>query len=192
VIAALRAEYPAAAVVGYSATGGTGLPDLLGAWDGPAGNSEVALEVDYDRYAAAEAELAWLNQELHLRADGEGFDLTGWARTVLEDLSAWSRANDAEVGHAKITVEAGPEQYAKLSLTGAGATPTVDRTAAPAASARVVVNARVACEPEVLDARIASAVAAASAAYAVTATTTPAESFKPGYPRPVHRLAAAV
>ncbi|MFI0902997.1 GTP-binding protein [Streptomyces sioyaensis] len=188
----LRAEYPNAAVVGYSATGGDHLPDLLGAWGGPSGNEAVELGVDYDRYAAAEAQLAWMNQELDLVAVGETFDATAWARSVLEHLSAWAEATGSLIGHAKLTVGTGEDDFAKLSVTGAGEPPSPDRAAdGPTAAARAVVNARVACEPAALDRAVQDAVTAADQAHDVTSSATTPVSFKPGYPRPVHRLAAA-
>ncbi len=104
-LARLAADYPKAKVVGYSATVGNGVDELIGAWSGPSGNHEVVLDVDYDRYAAAEAQLAWMNQELDITSAGTAFDTTKWATAVLQNLSAWSAAQDAVVGHAKLTVE---------------------------------------------------------------------------------------
>ena len=190
-LARLRADHPNATVIGYSATRGDHLADVLAAWEGPSGNQAVQLDVDYDRYAAAEAQLAWMNQELELTASGT-FDPTGWARTALEHLSAWAARQDALIGHAKITVDTGGEDFAKLSVTGAGDAPVVDREAGgDATRARAVFNARVACEPDELDAAVGRAATAADEAHHVTSSATSPDSFKPGYPRPVHRLAAA-
>ncbi|WP_218952274.1 GTP-binding protein [Amycolatopsis anabasis] len=82
-LARLRGDYPNATVVGYSAATGAGIGELLDAWTGPSGNEAVELGVDYDRYAAAEAQLAWMNQDLELAA-AAGWDATGWARAVLD------------------------------------------------------------------------------------------------------------
>jgi hypothetical protein len=191
VMAQLRADYPNALVVGYSAKTSDQVDALLSAWDGPSGNSDVDLQVDYDRYANAEAQLAWMNQDLELTAvnDAAPVDLTAWGHALLAALSTWTAEHDAVVGHAKVTVEAGDE-FAKLSLTNAGDDPTIDRRTEPATAARAVVNARVACEPTELDTAIADAVAAADAATGAHSSPTAPVSFKPGYPRPVHRLAA--
>lgn len=190
-LAGLRSRYPDAVVVGYSASTGEGMDALLDAWSGPSTNSAVDLEVDYDRYAAAEAQLAWLNQELRLRAADRSFDPDAWAHAVLEHLSEWAQTSGAVVGHAKITAGTGTGDYTKLSLTAAGARPTPDRTGAGAIShTQALINARIACEPEELDRAIAQAVTAADNAHGVTSSLSPAASFKPGYPRPIHRLAA--
>ncbi|WP_181764470.1 GTP-binding protein [Streptomyces albidus (ex Kaewkla and Franco 2022)] len=188
----LRKQYGDAGVVGYSATTGEGVGTLLDAWEAPAGNHAVDLDVDYDRYAAAEAQLAWMNQELELTAAGEEFDVTAWARTVLEHLSGWAAENGAVIGHAKLSVHTGDGEFAKLSLVEAGAPPTEDRAlAVAAADARAVINARVACEPQALDRAVADAVSTADQATGTRSSATSPVSFKPGYPRPVHRLAPA-
>jgi Ni2+-binding GTPase involved in maturation of urease and hydrogenase len=186
----LRARYPDAVVVGYSAVTGEGMDTLLETWTSPASNSAVDLEVDYDRYAAAEAQLAWLNQELDLQPASGSFDPGQWARTVLEYLSQWAQDNGAVIGHAKVT--AGDADYAKLSLIEAGAEPRLDRAGTGTATqAQALINARIACEPEELDRAVTLAVAAADATCAVISSAAPAASFKPGYPRPTHRLAAS-
>lgn len=187
----LRSRHPDAVVVGYSAATGDGLDALLNAWSGPASNGSVDLAVDYDRYAAAEAQLAWLNQELRLRAANGSFDPALWGRTVLERLSEWARTSGAVIGHAKITTGSGDGDYAKLSLTAAGAAPVLDRTGAgEAVQAQALINARVACEPPELDGAVVQAVAAADGAHGVRSSAASATAFKPAYPRPVHRLAA--
>jgi G3E family GTPase len=191
VLARLRGDHPAAKVVGYSALTGAGLSDLLDAWAAPAGNAAVELDVDYDRYAAAEAQLAWLNQDVDLVATGDRFDATAWAAAVLTHLSAWARDRQVVIGHAKLTVRVGDDDFAKLSLTGAGDEPSLDRAArATAGHGRAVINARVACEPLQLDKAVATAVAAACGSVGVSSSSAAAVSFQPGYPQPVHRLTA--
>lgn len=189
ITALLRARYPSAAVVGYSAATGDGIGELLGAWNGPASNHGVDLGVDYDRYAAAEAQLAWLNQEIGLAAGPAPFDPAGWARTVLEHLSGWAASAGAVVGHAKITVETPGGGLAKLSLVCAGEAPVLDRAGpGQAQRATALINARVATGPQSLDEAVAEAVAAAGVAHRVTSSGVPAAAFQPGYPTPVHRL----
>jgi G3E family GTPase len=188
----LRQKFGDATVVGYSAATGDGVDTLLDAWEAPAGNHAVNLDVDYDRYAAAEAQLAWMNQEIELTAVGQEFDATDWARTVLDRLSVWAAEHGAVIGHAKLTVDTGDGEFAKLSLTEAGSPATEDRALATAAvNARAVINARVACEPRELDDAVADAVSAADQTTGTRSSATSPVSFKPGYPRPVHRLAPA-
>lgn len=191
VTGALREQYPAAAVIPYSARTGAGLAELVQAWTARAGQSGD-LAIDYDRYAAAEAQLAWLNQQFDLRAAaGTGFSPAAWAQAALGRLAELI-GDPALIGHVKIVIEtlAG---LTKMSLTGAAGGPSVDASVtSPAQAGTAVVNARVACEPDVLDRAVMDAAAHADAAAAArSATAAPAAAFKPGYPRPAHRLPAA-
>ncbi|BCJ68073.1 GTP-binding protein [Polymorphospora rubra] len=190
IIGDLRRAYPEATVIGYSAKTGTGLTDLLHAWEQPA-SWAADLDIDYDRYAAAEAQLAWLNQEFVIDGDGAGFSPHLWASSLLTHLAENMQAAGAEIGHAKLTVDSDGE-LTKMSITGSGTTPSVDLTAAGSpTTATATVNARVACEPAVLDRAVLDAVAHADSIAGTRSRAAEANSFKPGYPRPIHRLAAA-
>jgi Ni2+-binding GTPase involved in maturation of urease and hydrogenase len=181
--ASLREQYPAATLVPYSARTGEGLSDLTRAWEGNA-SWDDDLVIDYDRYAAAEAQLAWLNQQFSLASPAEtGFVPADWAKAVLSRLLELA-GDPASIGHAKIIVDT-REGLTKLSATGAGPEPSADMSVeTPVQAGTAFVNARVACEPAVLDQAVLDAVAYAD-------KVTGAHSFKPGYPTPVHRLAAA-
>ena len=190
--ATLREQYPSTMIIPYSARTGAGLDDLIDAWRGEAGWSCV-LEVNYDRYAAAEAQLAWLNQQVDLRATGSsGFSPAAWARAALDKLV--ERIGDpASIGHAKIMVDT-RQGVTKLSATGTGlsADEADEAIETPVPVGTAFVNARVACEPNVLDQAVLDAIAHADAAAGITSEVSGgAASFKPSYPRPIHRLSAS-
>lgn len=183
----LAGRYEHARVLAYSAKLGDGLDELIAAWDTPA-IPAPHVDIDYDRYAAAEAELAWFNQTYAVT--GSGFFPELWAHTALSALSETASGNGWTVGHAKISVQTAAG-LTKLSLTAAGDALVVDAIAGePAESAKANINARIACEPETMDAAAAAAVAAADAAAGSSSVPAAAASiaFKPGYPRPVHRI----
>ncbi len=187
---AIARHFPHARVVEYSAMTGAGLDDVLGEWGGEAGVGRD-LDVDYDRYAAAEAELGWLNLTLDLTAGPTGVIPLAWGRDVLRQIGEECAARDAVVGHAKVTLDSGTG-LTKLSITGTGSEPAVDAAVeAPEPGARVFVNARVAVEPAELDDMVARAVADADAAHGTRSQTAETAAFKPGYPTPVHRLTAS-
>jgi G3E family GTPase len=186
----LAARYPDATIVSYSARTGQGLPGLAQAWQQEA-SWDDDLVIDYDRYASAEAQLAWLNRQFTLHAaTGDGFIPAAWARAFLTKLVDLV-GDPAGIGHAKLIVDTG-DGMTKMSLTGT-AEPSVDAAIETRAqSGTAIVNARVACEPAVMDQALLDAVAYADH---LTGTRSVqgagADSFKPGYPTPVHRLAAA-
>ncbi|MFI7678048.1 GTP-binding protein [Actinophytocola sp. NPDC049390] len=179
----LTRRNPSALVIPYSARSGS-VTALLDRWLAGGAEDRPDEELDYDRYAAAEAALAWLNQEVAVTgplAPGR------WARVALASLSR--AAAGTLVGHAKVSVET-EAGMAKGSVTSGGAAPTLDLPGPPtAANARAVFNLRVAWPPATLDAACAEAVRAADAACGTTSTTVGAPAaFQPSYPKPVHRL----
>jgi Ni2+-binding GTPase involved in maturation of urease and hydrogenase len=184
----LASRFPGAMVLGYSARTGDGVEALVNAWDQPPLSPIV--DIEYDRYAAAEAELAWLNLTYDLRSSA-GFSPERWGVAALEQLARDAAAAEWVVGHAKLAIEADGE-LTKMSITRGGATPSVD---VPGPSEDVLhgtayLNARIACEPDEMDAAAAAAVRSADAAAGVSSEPIDGEggSFKPGYPTPTHRI----
>ncbi|QWF84614.1 GTP-binding protein [Amycolatopsis sp. CA-230715] len=186
----LRASHRSATVLACSATTGDGMAELVHQWTGDSAYAARDLDVDYARYASAEAGLAWLNRTLVLSAP-HGFDPAAWADAVLRLLSESARRRGWLVGHVKIALDSAAG-LTKLSLVAAGAAPVATTSrGAVVTEAAVTVNARVACEPEELDEAVDAAVReAADRISAAVRNSGGAAAFKPGYPRPTHRLPA--
>jgi hypothetical protein len=174
--------------VPYSARTGTGLAELLQAWQ-PSTAWQGDLEVDYDRYAAAEAQLAWLNQRFDVHtANAAGFDPTRWADAVLRKTGEFTDVPGVDIGHIKLILETDAGMF-KASITGTTSGPVVDLL--PDGLARhgtAVINARVACEPAILDSAVLNAISYADQFAGTSSRAHAAAAFKPGYPKPVHRL----
>ena len=177
----------------------------------PASALLSGVEVDYDRYGAAEAALAWNDREVELTGvDGRA---TAAAGAVIERVVAALRDGGGAVGHLKFLVR---DHYrdAKVSITAADLTDGGDADLADGgealpgawraqlphlAGARValIVNARVEMDAGALDGLIDRAVAEAAAALnrdhscpPVRAHTRSHSAFHPAYPEPVHRVTA--
>lgn len=183
-VADLRRRNPAARLVRYSARSGD-VGELVDLLLGDAVPDRADAPLDYDRYAAAEAELAWLNQSVFVAGP---FHPATWADVALAALSSWAAGTGALVGHAKVTLSTGG--LTKVSLTGAGEAPSLDLPGpAVADSGRAVFNLRVACPPADLDRACADAIAAADRACGTSSSSdrSPA-AFQPAYPRPTHRM----
>jgi G3E family GTPase len=189
----LADAYPAAEVVPYSARDGTGLADLVATWARPSPPARD-LEIDYDRYARAEAELGWLNTDIEIesaashppdRVAEPRFEPAAWAASMLAHVSEETERRGYLVGHVKLAiggltgsvVAAGERPYVR------GARSTVERETA-------LVNARVACAPAELDALVAAAAARADHAAGTRSRLAGVTAFSPAYPRPVHRVEA--
>jgi G3E family GTPase len=183
-VADLRRRNPAARIVRYSARSGD-VGELVDLLLGDSAPDRPDASLDYDRYAAAEAELAWLNHSASVHG---AFHPATWADTALAALSSWAAATGALVGHAKVTLSS--PGLTKVSLTGAGETPSLDVPGpAVADSGRAVFNLRVACPPADLDRACADAMAAADGACGTsTSSDRDPAAFRPAYPRPTHRM----
>ena len=147
---------------------------------------EQSLQIDYDTYAAGEAELAWLNEEFVLSLPpGEARD--GVIRFITALLEKVGRA---AIGHLKFLIqpEGGPESKLSFTTLSAPGDWTGQIPAFDSPKVRVLVNARVEMGAQELHERIEAAAAALPAGSAVQVGGR-AEYFHPSYPRPLHRIA---
>jgi Ni2+-binding GTPase involved in maturation of urease and hydrogenase len=175
---------PAARVLRAAARTGDGVAEWYGWLTGPAapGGVRALGGLDYDRYAAAEAELAWLNASAEVTA-GHPFDLDG----ALDELSAALDRGlaGARAAHVKL-LASGTGGVSQRNLTGAGPGWDRVRTApAPTAAATVLVNARVCTEPGLLEHAVRAALGTLAGRLDVRVTHL--ECFRPARPVPSHR-----
>lgn len=189
--AELAHRFPAAHVVTLSARTGTGLDALVDLWTAPDAGADAVrpapFALDYDRYGAAEAELAWTNQTLRVAsADGQPFTPVTWVERFAGAFSDEMTRAGRVVGHVKLRLTT-PEGVTKVSLTGS--VPSYDEQQwAPAGAAEVVLNARVQTTPDDLDAVIERCVAVADVAVGTASTGRRGDVFRPSYPTPTHRM----
>ena len=181
-------RYPGAAVVAISAATRAGFDTLIPLWMRGNSRARRPFEIDYDRYAEAEASLAWANRTFTLCAHADApLNPPVWADRMLAEFTRASGGSVASIGHVKVLAQTGAGMT-KASLTGAGA-PTFDcRQQDTAAEVTVTVNARVQTAPEDLDALLDHSIGAANAACSAGIQGGSASAFRPGYPVPVHRM----
>jgi hypothetical protein len=145
------------------------------------------MDVDYDVYAQGEADLGWLNAQVRATGD-EPFNLDRFLLSLVDSLKGAFQEADAETAHLK-TIGMHEGHYAVANLIS-----SIDPIQLSLASncmtktADIVVNARVAIDPEILTAEVRRAIETVSTNYRVNAEITSLQSFKPGRPVPTHRL----
>jgi hypothetical protein len=142
------------------------------------------LTLDYKRYAAAEAALAWLNWHAHVEFERPlpPALLAGALADRLEgDLA---RAGLAVV-HVKVLDHA-RTGYVRVSLCGDGRAPALEGAldASPDVRHQLLVNARVVGDPEVLSRVVGECVRAAAG----DVRSVIREAFRPAPPRPERRV----
>ena len=187
----LTAANPGVPIVRMSARTGAGFDALLEVLDQKGRFGRRILELDYDIYAAGEAELGWLNSSLRVTApqaialDDLLLDITNRLRTSLA-------ASGAEPAHLKsIGMSEGSHGVANLISSDTPAVLSLSSNCRTR-TADVIVNARVALDPQLLETEVHAAVQAACQAVQATPEFRQTQSFRPGRPVPTHRFADAL
>jgi Ni2+-binding GTPase involved in maturation of urease and hydrogenase len=146
------------------------------------------LDIDYARYAAAEAALGWLNWEGELRLE-TALAPASVVGPLLERLDAELTRAGAPIAHLKIFDRA-PSGYIRAGICRNGDEPSVegDLLASPARRHELVINLRACAVPSVLE----EAVTRATAELPATLRVIQQQCFQPSPPVPEHRIAKLV
>ena len=145
------------------------------------------MDVDYEIYAEGEAELGWLNAQVSVQSQ-KPFDLDGFLMALLVQVNNLLEKESAEVAHLKVIGMANGK-YSVANLVSSSSPPKLSIGANYQASqADVVINARVAVDPETLTDAIKATLTSVCDALGVEFTINTLQSFRPGKPVPTHRL----
>lgn len=185
----LGANYPATPVLRVSAKTGQGFDGFEHLLEQQGNFGQKILDIDYDVYAEGEAELGWLNSTLRLKAE-RPLALDAFLFDVVASLQKSIQQAGAEAAHLKVIglwegffgVANLVNNLGKpeLSLPSHATTPEAD----------IIVNARVAIDPEELSQSVSAVVGEVARRYDAVATSVSMQSFRPGRPTPTHRYAA--
>jgi G3E family GTPase len=187
----LAGQYPGTPVIRMSAKTGTGFHELLAVLDQQGNFGRRILELDYDVYAAGEAELGWLNSSLRVTAPTP-FALDDLTLSIVQHLQQALAASAAEPAHLKtIGMAAGMHAVANVVSSDTPAMLSATSDCRPL-QADLIVNARVAVDPQVLAQYVQAAVRAACQSLGATPEFLQTQSFRPGRPHPTFRYADAV
>jgi Ni2+-binding GTPase involved in maturation of urease and hydrogenase len=184
-------RYPGTPVIRASATTGAGFDALTALLDQTGAFGRKVLDIDYDTYAEGEAELGWLNAAARLSAPAP-FDLDALLTGILGELADVCRALGGEVAHLKLI---GMDDAGAFAVGNVVSSDTAPKLSLPSGltprEAELLVNARAAVDPAVLESEVRRVVAAACARVGATAEFRTSQSLRPGRPVPTHRYPAA-
>jgi len=182
--AALKKEFPEKHVLSVSAKKGTTMDrwlDLLLSERPGAGT--VLREIDYDRYAAAEAVLGWLNAAVTISSD-KAIKPETMLTNLVKRMREIFREKNAGIGHLKFALTCGG-QTMWINLTGLEAAPSLsEKKFDTFNNGTLLVNARVRMEPEELEAIVRNTLAGLSKESAVEMEIMDLQCFSPAYPNP--------
>lgn len=185
----LQARHPNADVISLAARTGEGVAEWVERCVTRTSGLDQELELDYARYAEAEACLGWLNATGSLGAD-QPFAPADWLALTLTSLEQSFAGQGAEIAHVKlhVTTSEGP---LKASLTQLGDPVSWDARASGSstAHAQFILNARVHTTPSTLESIVRRRAAQVSAQQGIRCKFSYLECFSPLPPQPTFRLA---
>jgi G3E family GTPase len=182
--AALKKEFPDKQIIAVSAKYGTNIEAWLDVLfsDRP-GAQSVLRQIDYDRYASAEAVLGWLNAAIKISSP-ESID----SEKLLTDLSVNLRdafkEKNAGIGHLKCALT-GSGKSMWVNLTDLSGEPilSAERIGRPT-TCTLLVNARVKMEPEDLETIVRRSLRRLSEDLNINIDIQELQCFSPAYPAP--------
>ncbi len=183
----IEREYPGRPVLRCSAKTGEGFDALLATLELRGQFARRMMDVDYDVYAEGEAELGWLNSQVQVESP-KSFELDRLLMDLIRRLHGRLLQLDAEAAHLKV-IGLCDGSYAVANVVSNQTGPELSlASSASTMTANVVVNARVAIDPEDLSSIVQQELAAVTTAIEATQKVVSLQSFRPGRPVPTHRI----
>lgn len=183
-------EYPGVPLLRMSAKTGQGLEALTELLDQQGLFGQKILDIDYDVYAEGEAELGWLNSALRVNA-AQPFDLDALLLDVVATLREEFQQTGAEVAHLK-AIGLHDLSFGVANLVSSANDPELSLPSrGQVTEAEVIVNARVAADPALLEKQVRQLLPEVCRKHHATVEFQSMQSFRPGRPQPTHRYAVA-
>ncbi|QDT65900.1 GTP-binding protein [Calycomorphotria hydatis] len=186
----VRKHHPDTTLLPISAKEGTGFEAFVELLDQQGDFARKILDIDYDIYAEGEAELGWLNASVNLTGT-EPFALDDLLMRVIEQLRSQLRAAGHEPAHLK-TIGLWEGFFGVANLISSDTPPQLSLPSnSEVTTADVIVNARVACDPEFLEQSVRSTLSDIAKDFDLDVEWRQVQSFRPGRPVPTHRMDVA-
>jgi Ni2+-binding GTPase involved in maturation of urease and hydrogenase len=183
-------DFAGVPILPVSAKTGQGFDALLELLEQQGNFGRKILDIDYDIYAEGEAELGWLNAGVKVTA-AKPFDLDALLLEIIANLRESFNLLGCEVAHLK-TIGIHGGSFGVANLVSSASAPELSLPSRGKVSeAEVIVNARVALDPAVLEKEVRQTVRNVGDAHNAKAEFLSVQSFRPGRPQPTHRYAMA-
>jgi len=183
----IQTHFPGLPCIPISATTGKGFDAFCEYLDLEGEFGARKMEVDYDVYAAGEAELGWLNAQVALRGTSP-FDLDAFVFRLLEQVNLALNERSAEVAHLK-AIAMVDGKYTVANIVSSSSRPKLSiGCGVETKTAELIINARVAVDPESLTETIQETLHSVCIEFGVTESINTLQCFRPGRPVPTHRL----
>jgi G3E family GTPase len=144
-----------------------------------------SLSIDYPLYGEGESKLAWLDKAITVTT--QHADCTFVVRKILGAIFNQIQSRQLTIGHLKFFLEA-DQWKQKISFTTTSTAVSLILPEHKTNRINILINARVQSEPLMLQKLIDEVLAQAQQSYSCDISNGKWASFKPGYPRPTHRV----
>jgi G3E family GTPase len=187
-VSALRDKFPEKEILSISAREGTGVDKWLEILlSGRPGANTVLSQIDYDRYARAEAVLGWLNGAIKISSD-RLFAADKFVSELFIELRESFKSEKGEIGHLKSVFTSGGKSL-WVNLTNLSADPVVSGESLEMLSkGSLILNARVQLDPDTLEKIVRETLAAVAERFGLKSEIDDLQCFSPAYPNPPHMI----
>jgi G3E family GTPase len=185
-----HAAFPGTPLLRLSARSGQGFVTLTELLDQQGNFGRKILDIDYDVYADGEAELGWLNGSIHVVTD-KPVSVDAFLLDLIQRLQNALSQLGGEVAHLK-AIALSDISFGVANLVSSASRIELSMPSrCDANEFDLIVNARVALDPEQIAEQVRQMVSMACSEHRATPQFHTMQSFRPGRPQPTHRYAAA-
>ena len=184
-----RDNYPSSHVMTMSAQSGEGLDEWLDACLAQSSEGNHVIDVDYDIYAKAEADLGWLNGRGIISSE-IAFNPQFMLESILSQINKTCQSKDVIIAHVKAHFKHDDYEL-KASLIQTGGNILWDKLpdTKSVMSIEFIINARVTTTPETLEDIVLTAYQTVVSSNQATIDMYTLECFSPLPPEPVYHIA---
>ncbi len=191
-VSALTAQFPQKDILTISARKGTGIDNWLEILlSGRPGANTVLSQIDYDRYARAEAVFGWLNAAIRISSK-KLFAADVFVRDLFIELRESFKQEKGEIGHLKsVFTSSGKSLW--MNLTNLSSDPMLSGEPLQKLNkGSLILNARVQLDPDKLEKIVREILVEVAARFDLEAEIDDLQCFSPAYPNPPHMVRETV
>jgi len=187
-VSALTEKYPEKDILAISARDGFGVEKWLDILlSGRPGANTVLSQIDYDRYARAEAVLGWLNAAIRISSD-RLFGADKFVTDLFVALRESFKQEKGEIGHLKSVFTSGGKSF-WVNLTNLSSDPMISgEPTATLTKGSLILNARVQLDPDKLEKIVRDVLVTVADRFDVKTEIDDLQCFSPAYPNPPHMV----
>lgn len=183
----LKNRYEGAKVFVVSSKEETGLDDWIEIIASMRTEAKQSYDIDYDKYAFAEASLGWYNGQCTISCENT-VDINSFTSSILESIRRKCMVKNFDIAHIKVYTVSGTD-YAKASVTSSEHSPHFDAKATlEAKNFNVLLNARIEAPSEDIESLCAASIEENTKKYSCIVCNYRYDCFSPKYPTPKFRL----